>query len=437
MKIAKNSKIFLFSLLLTFSLVFGCSEEEEVLTWMSPTVYVATAEADTLDLMLHTVSSWKLSTENEWITIEKASGGITEKDTIKIYIAKHTSRDERKGEVRLDLLGDYASNRVLTLTQEGVLDIIDADTTLLRLVKDDSSGSLGVSANIKWEVGYKADWLDIDNITEESRDPDFVKYLLHYTANGNTDHYPRIDSLVLVGTEFSENKVVIDIMQDPNSDLKSDSLALLALYNATNGSSWTTKWDLSKPLSDWDGVVLDSILYSTGKRPRVVGLSLNSSNLVGELPDELFNLSYLELLWLNDNKLCGTVSDRYSELIFLEDVRFSDNTELMGRIPENINKIRSLRTMSISNTKFSGTIPSTIGDHKSMMLLDLSNNQFSGELPSELGLISGLENLILKNNFFEGEIPASFKANFYWYDWDIVNMICPQRGTGFTNCVEN
>ena len=430
--------MFLSCLFLATTLIFGCSEKEDpLLTWMSPTVYTAGSEADTVNLLLHTVSPWKLSTENDWITISVTSGGVTDKDTIAIYIAKHTSREERIGEVRLDLLGAFASNRILSLTQEGVSDVINTDTTLLRILKDNYSGSLGVSANIKWEVGYKADWLDIDNITEESRDPDFVKYLLNYTANANSDHYPRIDSLVLVGTEFSENKVVIDIIQDPNSDLKSDSLALLALYNATNGSSWTTKWDLSKPVSDWDGVVLDSILYSTGKRPRVVALALNSSNLVGELPDELFNISYLELLWLNDNKLSGTVSDRYSELIFLEDFRFSDNPELMGRIPESINKIRSLRTMSISNTKFNGTIPSTIGDHKSMILLDLSNNQFSGEIPSELGLINSLENLILKNNFFEGEIPASFKANFYWYDWDIVNMICPQRGTGFTNCVEN
>ena len=37
----------------------------------------------------------------------------------------------------------------------------------------------------------------------------------------------------------------------------SDSLALIALYNATDGPNWAITWDLSQPVATWYGVGID------------------------------------------------------------------------------------------------------------------------------------------------------------------------------------
>ena len=76
-----------------------------------------------------------------------------------------------------------------------------------------------------------------------------------------------------------------------------DRSALVALYNATNGPSWTdnTNWLTDKPLDTWHGVTADD--------GRVVQLRLPDNLLSGQLPSELGALAKLEKLDLSKNRL--------------------------------------------------------------------------------------------------------------------------------------
>jgi len=56
-----------------------------------------------------------------------------------------------------------------------------------------------------------------------------------------------------------------------------DSLALVALYNATDGANWDNTWDLSQPMNTWHGVTLNT-------NGCVQRLDLYNNNLTGELP---------------------------------------------------------------------------------------------------------------------------------------------------------
>ena len=58
--------------------------------------------------------------------------------------------------------------------------------------------------------------------------------------------------------------------------------ALLALYNATNGSSWNTTWDLNASIDTWHGVTVEN--------DQVVELKLHFNNLSGKLTNEIGNL---------------------------------------------------------------------------------------------------------------------------------------------------
>ena len=79
-----------------------------------------------------------------------------------------------------------------------------------------------------------------------------------------------------------------------------DRAALVALYNATDGDSWThnTYWLSSLPIGEWDGV-------GTDHGGRVGLLSLRENNLTGTLPPELGTLTNLEGLYLSHNNWKG------------------------------------------------------------------------------------------------------------------------------------
>ena len=79
-----------------------------------------------------------------------------------------------------------------------------------------------------------------------------------------------------------------------------DRAALMALYDATNGDSWTnsTNWGSSRPLDEWHGVRTDTA-------GRVTTLDLSENRLMGEIPAALGSLTRLELLRLSWNGLTG------------------------------------------------------------------------------------------------------------------------------------
>ena len=78
--------------------------------------------------------------------------------------------------------------------------------------------------------------------------------------------------------------------------VETDTAALQALYDATNGANWTdkTNWGTAEALSTWHGV-------TTNGDGRVTRLELQENGLNGTLPTELENLTHLESLLLDRN----------------------------------------------------------------------------------------------------------------------------------------
>jgi len=94
-----------------------------------------------------------------------------------------------------------------------------------------------------------------------------------------------------------------------------DSLALLALYEATDGLNWTNKWDLNSPMSTWYGVSLniDGCVDS---------LVLSNNNLNGVIPPEIGNLASLKILNLSSNNNCPLYS--YDGIVILYNSQLDD-----------------------------------------------------------------------------------------------------------------
>ncbi len=188
--------------------------------------------------------------------------------------------------------------------------------------------------------------------------------------------------------------------QCPCTDCRcSDSLALVALYDTTNGGNWTNKWQLTQPMTAWYGVTL------TNGRVTCIDLDGISSclstegvgnNLVGQIPLKLNNLTQLTSLILNNNKLTGSIPD--INLPNLVVFALSSN-QLSGNVP-NFN-LPKLQTLNLYNNQLTGTIPNF--NLINLQIVALSKNKLTGTIPNFN--LPNLKELLLYENQLSGTIP--------------------------------
>ncbi|MFZ1798262.1 MAG: hypothetical protein WAU24_00225, partial [Chitinophagaceae bacterium] len=84
-----------------------------------------------------------------------------------------------------------------------------------------------------------------------------------------------------------------------------DSLAMVALYNSTDGPNWivNTNWLSTKPLGSWYGLTVEN--------NRLTAVYQSGNNLNGSLPKELNNTNNLSALILSFNKLSGKIPPEF------------------------------------------------------------------------------------------------------------------------------
>ncbi|KAL5567834.1 hypothetical protein UlMin_024409 [Ulmus minor] len=169
-------------------------------------------------------------------------------------------------------------------------------------------------------------------------------------------------------------------------------------------------------------------------------LKLANANLVGSIPHQLGNLSYLQTLDLSENfNLTAINLDWLSSLSSLRSLNLSkvdlskvaswpqsvsklpsllelrlNSCNLPDASPRSlplINSTSSLRVLQLNNNNLNSSIVSwvvNVGKNLANKLteLDLSNNQFWGPFP-DFKKFSSLKNLILDNNQLNGSVPES------------------------------
>lgn len=212
-----------------------------------------------------------------------------------------------------------------------------------------------------------------------------------------------------------------------------DSLALVAFYNATNGPAWTdgTNWLSANPISTWFGVVVsgDRVIGLNlpfnnleGTLPPIIGnltalqtVELSDNNLFGALPDEIFDLGTLTELRLADNQLFGVLSPLVGQLTGLQVLDLSNN-QFVGPLPDELGTLTALTQLNLHNCEFSGTFPLALTNLTNLNSLDLTLNQFTGSLPTAIGNLVNLQQLSLAANAFEGAIPSEIGnlSNLYY-----------------------
>lgn len=193
---------------------------------------------------------------------------------------------------------------------------------------------------------------------------------------------------------------VIGFKLDKATSPAEDSIALVVLYNQTNGALWSNPWNLTEPMEMWDGVILN-------EDRRVTGIFIDNRDLDGSLPNELGSLSELEDFFITNNaNLTGQLHEEYGNLLKLKSFSCY-NCNVGGSIPSSFGNLIDLEFLILGLNNFSGVIPSELGNLTRLIELDLSNELISGIIPSELGNLTSLERLDLFDCSLTGFIPNS------------------------------
>ena len=176
--------------------------------------------------------------------------------------------------------------------------------------------------------------------------------------------------------------------------------ALVALYEATDGPSWTNKekWLSAAPLGEWYGVTTDS-------QGRVIELNLRRNNLQGTLPAKLARLTNLEELNLYVNQLWGSIPTELARLSNLTLLTLGFN-KLRGSIPTELARLSNLTELSLDNNQLTGAIPTELARLTKLTSLELQKNQLTGAIPTELARLTKLTWLDLSRNLLTGAIPT-------------------------------
>ena len=177
---------------------------------------------------------------------------------------------------------------------------------------------------------------------------------------------------------------------------RAEIIALINLYNATGGASWTNKtnWLVAEDVDDWYGV--------TCAGGHVTQLNLSSNNLVGTFP-AMTNLPYLTKLELQTNaSLAGNVENLPTSLTYLN---LSDTNSPSG-------SIAALTSLTYVRVAGSNTVSGSIAALTSLSFLDVSgSNTVSGSIAA----LTSLTTLSLTgSNTVSGSIAALTSLNFLY-----------------------
>ena len=175
--------------------------------------------------------------------------------------------------------------------------------------------------------------------------------------------------------------------------------ALMALYNATNGTHWHRRrnWTTVGSIRDWHGV-------STNAAGFVTELTLSDNNLRGRLPPELGNLTQLRQLVLDENQLTGSIPPELGDLPQLRRLVLDAN-QLWGSIPPELGGLSQLTMLDLSKNSLGGTIPAELGSLPRLDSLLLHRNELTGPIPVELANLGSLRRLLLALNQLTGPVP--------------------------------
>ncbi|KAH7836079.1 hypothetical protein Vadar_032514 [Vaccinium darrowii] len=152
-----------------------------------------------------------------------------------------------------------------------------------------------------------------------------------------------------------------------------------------------------------------SIPPEIGHLKKLISLTLVASNLTGELPLEMSNLTSIKFINISNNNFSGTIHG--SMLAKMTELEVFDvyNNNFSGKLPTEFVKLKGLKALLLGGNYFSGEIPEAYSELQQLESLGLQGNGLTGKIPWSLSRLVDLKELKLGYfNSYEGGIPPEF-----------------------------
>lgn len=135
-------------------------------------------------------------------------------------------------------------------------------------------------------------------------------------------------------------------------------------------------------LESWDETAVDPCNWFmvTCLDGLVIGLGTPSQYLSGILSPSISNLTNLQSVLLQNNKIAGPIPSEFGRLQKLKTLDLSSNF-FTGQIPNTLYHLKGLQYLRLNNNSLSGAIPSALANLTQLTFLDLSYNNLSDPVP--------------------------------------------------------
>ncbi|XP_021636784.1 probable inactive leucine-rich repeat receptor kinase XIAO [Hevea brasiliensis] len=146
----------------------------------------------------------------------------------------------------------------------------------------------------------------------------------------------------------------------------------------------------------------------------LVELSMRNNDLKGNLPDNVGDLEYLQVLDLSHNQLSGPILSVLFDHPSLQQLTLSYNNFTFLQTPGTMGFTSKLIALDLSNNDLRGLLPAFLGSMPKLSALSLEHNMFTGMIPTQYALkaavprahTSSFERLLLGGNYLFGPIPS-------------------------------
>ncbi|KAM3306465.1 hypothetical protein P3S67_013335 [Capsicum chacoense] len=134
-------------------------------------------------------------------------------------------------------------------------------------------------------------------------------------------------------------------------------------------------------------------------------MNLSNMTLIGRIPREFGNLSFLVSLDMGSNNFHGNLPQEMVHLCRLKFFDLSCNS-FSRKVPSWFGFLHQLQVLNLGNNSFTeGQIQKVIGSLTNLRELNLTGNKLIGSKPLSLSNTSRLETLVVSFNSLQGNIP--------------------------------
>ncbi len=413
----------------------------------------AEAEGGAFDVTVTSNAAWTVTipADAAWVTADKASG--TGNGTVKFTVAANETFDARDAEVTFTYEGQ---KKTVKVHQAALTAFLNLNPETVSAPAEGVVAEVEVDANVAWTVAIPegCDWITADKTSGTGKDK------VAFTIAENNALKGRTATVVFNGEQDQKKEVAVSQLQAAPSR-QTDSLALVAIFNATGGAeNWHAErvWKLNKPIDEWYSIKLNeegrviqvnlakSTVTAPWTLPAEIGdlteltiFKIIGCQLTGAIPEEIYNLTKLVSLYLTNNTPTWTLSPKIAGMTELKDLYIDQNPNLTGELPKELGQLKKLVNINVAQTGISGEIPAEMSGCSSLNNLMAYKTQLTG-IPDNFDEWPALKLIQLYSiPGLTGSLPASVgrctKVTSVWfYDCNFTGNIPESWGTLPASC---